>query len=508
MGVAASMVVWAQLSGVWTALTDVRQSDGLKLKYGVFGNAPTDCLAGVGDCQFALRNDAGNSGGVQGYYSPLHASKRAGWQHGIPLKVVFSYAGTDYTKFRGKVSRIAPEPGQYKSQRAFVLAHDGMLDLLETNCSEVALQVNKTESELVAAALDSLPVASQPVARSLDTGVDIFPYAFDDLGGGVKAATLLKDVLTSAFAFGAIKGDGTLILRSRHTRATGASAFTFNNTMVGLETPSDLNGVFNLVTVKIRPKTPDAAATTVLYSMTGTPLSVSPGQTTEIFVEYRDPYNTKTLVGGLDVQAAVGATDYAGNSQVDGLGSNLTASLSVVYTPWASSAKMAVTNNHPTQTVFLVNGSGAAFLQIRGKGVYDRGPQTYQKYSVEDYGTRELPIELRYQADGVVAQSWADFVHAQVRSPSGTLNWMEFIANESANFMTQALAREPGDIVTVTETVTGVSMDAVIHSVELRVTEGPWIVCRWGLAPAAPFRSWVLGEAGRSELGDTTVLGF
>jgi hypothetical protein len=511
MGVAATMVVEAQFSvGVWTDITtDTNAAGGLTIRYGVPGSGPLDCVAGTGECSFELKNDRSNSAATQGYYSPLHASKRTGWTFGIPLRVRFTY-GTTRTKFRGKVGAIDPDAGQYARQRVRVIGYDGMRDLAEADVRSVSIQVNQSESVLVSSVLDSLDTGAQPVARDIDTGVDSYPYAFHDVGPGEKALSLIKKVAINAFAFVAMKGDGTFILRSRSSRATGASAYSFVNTMHGLTAPSSLDQVFNVVRATIHPKTVDAAATTVIYSTTGTPPAINPGETITIWADYRDPSNTATLIGARDVvNPLVSGTDYSGNSQVDGLGSNLSASLSVTVVPFASTAKLTVTNNHASATIYLVNGSGVAFLQIRGKGIYDRGPQTFETASAATYGTRNLPIELDYLSDPTLAQSYATYVQAQYKDLSNRVGSIQFIANDSAAFMDQALDREPGDVIAVTEAVTGLTLiEAVIQSVELTVTEGPWIVCRWLLAPAAPFKSWVLGVAGRSELEQTTRLGF
>jgi hypothetical protein len=84
-----------------------------------------------------------------------------------------------------------------------------------------------------------------------------------------------------------------------------------------------------------------------------------------------------------------------------------------------------------------------------------------------------------------------------------------FLANDSTDFMTQALTREPGDILTLTETVTGLSSQkVVVHRVELVVRHRVFIECRFGLAPASPFNFWQWGITGASEWGQTTVFGF
>ena len=90
-----------------------------------------------------------------------------------------------------------------------------------------------------------------------------------------------------------------------------------------------------------------------------------------------------------------------------------------------------------------------------------------------------------------------------------SLESITFTGNSSDDLLLQALAREPGDIISVTESSVGAAqIDMVIQSVSLEVGKGPWVTCTYGLAPATTFAMWLLGDATRSKLGDTTVLGF
>jgi hypothetical protein len=508
-----SVAVEANLSGAWTDLflcDDIAQAAPLRISYGISGDGPLDCVAGTGECAFDLLNSANQKGRPLGYYSPVHRNARAGWGFGVPIRVKFRYGGVTKTKFYGKVWDIDPDPGLYGPRRVHVTAYDGMRDLAEADVREVAIQINKTEADLATAILDAAPTEAQPLARSIDTGVDTFPYAFHEVGSGENALALLKRVAVNSFALIAMKGDGTLMLQSRATRATGASVFTFDDSQFqGLRAPHAADQVYTVVRVTIHPKTIDAAATTVLWAATGTAPSIAAGTTIEIWADYRDPANTTTLIGGTAVvNPLVSGTDYAANSAADGSGSDLSASLAFTVEPFASTAKIAITNNHPTATAYLVNGAGATLLQLRGKGIYDRGPQTFEASSASTI-SRQLAIDLDYQSDGQIAQGYATYIQAQYADLSNRIEELVFLANSSPDLMLQALTREPGDIVTISESVTGLSsVEAVIQSVELTLSAGGVLRCRWGLAPAAPFKSWILGVSGRTELGETTILGF
>ena len=504
-----------QLSvGVWTDISDdALQNVSTSAKRGVDGNGPMDCVAGTGQCQYTLRNDGDRPGKAMGRYSPVNAACLAGWTFGIPFKLVAVYLGVEYTRFTGKLRVIYPDSGVNEKLQVLVTAYDVMRDLAETDIREIGIQLNQTEAEIVTNVLAALPTASQPIATDIDFGVDTYPYALDDIGVSVKALSVIADAARSAFSFVAVKGDGTLIMRSRHTRALAASLYTFADDAEALDVPADLEGVYNLVRVTIHPKTIDAAATTVLYALTGAVPVVQVGTPLTIWGDYNDPTNAQKLIGGTAVVTALVAYptasyDYAGNSAIDGTGSDQTANLSIVATAFASTVKLVVTNNGAVPIYLVAPSTTVPMLRVRGKGVYDRGPQTFEAMTVQDYGTRSLEIDMPYQDDPDIGQSAATFVENQYDSLTRQARSLVFKANKSHDKMLCALQVEPGDRITVSETVTGlVLVEANVQSVADDIIENVW-TCTLGLAPADTFAFWQLGIAGASELGETTVLGF
>jgi hypothetical protein len=506
-----TLTVEALLNSAWVNLTaDVHVAMGLHIAYGIEGNGPTDCVAGPGECTFSLNNSASTTR-LLGTYSPFHANCRAGWTFGVPIRVTLTDPadGTAYIKHRGKVRVIDPTAGLKGERLVHVVSYDAMYDLMETDARSLGIATGQTEFDLIAAVLDSLPSDAQPVARNLDTGLDVFAYAFHDIGGGVKALGLIKDIAVDAYAFVVMRGDGTFLARNRHTRGEGTTTGAFTDaTLQGFTAPSSLEQATNLVRVTITPPTIDPSPTSVLYADQAV-RSIGAGQTSEFWVTYSDPETaTATLIGGLDVVTPLVGTDYAGNTQADGLGSDASTDLVVTMTDFGSSALMSVANIGAA-TVHLVNGLGAPFLQMRGRGVYLKGSQTYEASSMQAYGVRPTTIDLRYQDDPQVAQSYADFVEAQRHSLMDQPQTVAFTVQGVSAQMTHALAREPGDVITVTETMTGYSdVNAVIHGIDLTILPKGTVAWRARLAPVAPFEAWRLGVTGHTELGQTTVLGF
>ena len=416
-----------------------------------------------------------------------------------------------YMRHYGKLRAANPVPGRYESMnKVRVVSYDGVRDLAEAKLRSIAVQVNKTESELLTAVCDALPANAQPVARDFATGVETMPYSFDELGTGAQALAVIRDIAVSAYGVVFMQGDGTLVLQSRKTRATGASAFTFNETMHGLTTNASVDELVNNVRTTISPRLVDSAATTVVYATTGTAVSVGAGKTLTMQVAYRDPDDTKTLIGATAVVTTLVAnTDYGGRPNENGSGSDVSSDLAIVCTAYASTAQLAITNNG-SATVYLVTSGGVPLLQIRGKGIYQRSPQQFEALSTQPYGDKALTIDLRYMGSASNAQDYADTVEENYNDRgTAMLDSIEFLAADSDDLLLQALAREPGDMISITETQIGAStLLMVIQSVALEVGAGPWITCRFGLAPASTWQMWLLGTTGRTELGESTILGW
>lgn len=507
MGVSATLKVQTQLApSVWTDLRlDTDSRTMLRFGYGIVGNGPLARVASTGELQYVLRNDAGNTGGTQGWFSPSHPSKRSGWGFGNPTRVLFSSGAiVDRAKFTGKIRVIDPDAGTNRSKLVRVVAYDGIRDLAEADAREVAIQEGKNEEELVSAVHDSLDASAQPLARDFDAGVDVNPYAFDDLAGSEKALSVINDVVVSSLGMYFVKGDGTHCYRNRRNLAIATPVFSFDNDMHGLSVPSSLDRVYRRVRAKCHPKAVTATATDELYSLpAGTTIRVPAFGSHEFFVTYTDPNDRQTAIGGTAVVTVlVAGTHYSANSAADGSGANLTSAISPTLAPFGSTAKWTLVNTGGTDAHIRV-------LKIVGKAVRDPGPQTFQSFDSGSAADRPLDIDLRYQDDPFVTQSTAHYIRLVYGSLSNQIEEISFIANVSEAFMEQALLREPGDFIRISEAVTGLaSVVAVIQSVQFEVKAPCWIVCRWGLAPASTLANWQWGIDDSSNWGESTVYGL
>lgn len=499
----ATIKVEVFIAAVWVDISaDLVAEAGLDIKYGIDGNGPADVIASVGYAKFTLRNDAG-SGHPQGYYSPRNVNRRSGWTTSLPCRITLTYAAVAYVKHRGTITDINPAPGRYATQRVVVVSSDAMYNLMEADASKIALQVSKTEAELQTAVFAAIPSTSQPTAVSLDTGLDVFPIAFDTLSSD-KAMGLLKDAVQSSFGLAFIKGDGTYRYFSRHARSVAVSALTLNDTMHELNVPSSVDRLFNHFRMTIHPKTVTATPTELLYALpSGDATVVVPGMSSiDVTVSYTDPNNRQQSVGGLSVVTAlVAGTHYAANTLADGTGTTMTASITAVLTDYGSKANFNLTNSDANSVYMTV-------LNVFGKVVRDPGPQVIEYTIVQPYGERVQDIDLKFQDDSIITTDAVRYLANIYSTLSDLIDSVGFIANNDTNNMVGALSFEPGTAITVTETVSGVSMKAIIMSIRLTFDKHGFLTCRWGLATASQITFWQWGLVGASEWGQTTIYGF
>jgi hypothetical protein len=507
----ATLRVEGQFSvGVWTTMSDVVMADGLRWRRGMTGGGPLDRIATTGTFEFTLRNDAANSGSLEGYYSPGHTNVRSGWDIGTPVRVVANYSSSDYSLWQGRVRTIRPSPGVHLGRRVSVTAHDCMGDLADSIVREISPQFNKTEVELLQALINALPADAQPTSLDADVSLDSYPYAFDNAGDGVSALALASDVVFSAAGYLFSTGAGALKYANRLHWEYNAIRSTFYLTEAhiaedGLDAPTSRDRVYNVIRATAHPRVVDDTSDTVLWSADSI-LSVAPSQTITVWGAYRDPDTTNQLIGASDVQPApIANTDYMANASPTGLSTDLTADVDVAVTGFASTAKVVITNNAAV-TAYLVNTSGEPFLTIKGRGVYDIGPITAESSTAAVYSDRTLRFDLPYQDDGNIAQGVADFIGNLYGSTERWAQSVTFYPQLSTDNMIFATSGEIGTRAHITDSITAfVEQKHMVIGIEFEVLPSRLMVCRWTLAPTIAQDFFILDT---STLDGADTLGY
>lgn len=488
----------------WTSVqADVRANPSPAWSYGVMGNGPLDRIGGTGTLTFGLDNSTQNSGGKLGYYSPGHANCRSGFEMGIRCRLILTYGGTDYYKFIGTLVDIDPVPGQYRERVTLCQVVDWM-DETTFKMPNVATQVSQRADQVIAtilAAMTRPPVATSYAAAQLE-----MPYSLDTTKDeSTPVMSELNKLVLTDMGYLYLKGNtsagGVLTFEDRRARENPpASAATLNDTMVTMKPRRPRDLIYNTVKVIVHPRIVDPDASSVLYTLdTSNPPAIAAGETITIIGQYRDPDQRAQRVGGVNLAAPVATTDYTfGTGPGDG---SLTANLSVTATSGGNSAIIQLQNTGAV-TGYVTK------LQIRGRGLYDYAPITYtttDATSKATYGERVLTLDLPYESRTHVAKSLGDLYLSLYKDPHYFVDGVEFIGNRSATLMGYALSIEPGAVVTLTETVTGINTAYFVNGVSYRLEPGGILHTAWVLAPVLDTGSyWILGT---STLGVSTILG-
>ena len=515
INLALRVVVRAELLGVgWTNVTtDV--IGPISAEYGISGGGPLDRVASIGTMGWRMRNSARATGGL-GYYTPGHANARLGWDIGIAVSLEVSYNGTTYYKFRGTLISVEPDTGLYRRRSVTCLAQDWIADAANCLLRDMAVQNNKRSDQLVTTIVQTAH-HRQPVATDFNVGQSTFAISLDNVRDesttGLRA---LADVTMAEGGYLYVKGDttqgGTLKFEDRHARPKAASVATFNNTMQDLEAIRSRDHIITRANVMVHPRKLDAVATTVLWELTPseTVPALVPGETVAFTGLYRADSGRFARVGGDQIVTPVATTDYLGNAASDGSGSDLTASLSLVFASSGNSATFAFTNNHASSTIYLTK------VQVRGRGIEDRFTVTV--FAKDDdasnkFGERDISYDMIFEDRLEIAKGFADWIidlHGGVRTVV-SLTMLVGPTTESAT-LTSVLAREPGDKITVTESMAGItSVPYFINGMRLEVRPGaggPHILTSLVLAPASQQQFWILEDAVAGLLETSTVLGF
>ena len=512
-----------RVDGTLTDVTADTRAAGqpIELQYGIQGSSPHARIAQTGIMSWALDNSVKNSHGAQGAYTPGHANQLAGWDLGNEVHLKITYSGTTYWKFSGRLYDITPDAGQYGRQAVLCRAVDWMDEASRAKVRGVAIQTDKRADELIDS-LVTTSVTNQPNATDLNTGQSTFAKSFDNLQDAeTSVLTALQDCVISELGYLYVKGDttqgGTLKFEDRHARPkAGLAAATFNNTMGQLQVIRNRDGIINRVYVVVHPRTTDGSVS-VLYELTTTneAPSVPVASTITINCPFKEASINAYRVAAENLVTPVSGTDWIANTAADGSGTNITSDVAVtILSSAANSAELQIVNNHPTATAYLTT------LQVRGTAVRD---VTETVLSASDtpsqlkYGETDSRIDMKYESTaGEFGNQIAKWILNIYKEPDYSIQDFKISSNKSDYLMTHSLAREPGDKITLTETMTGISATGTgsaeigyfINGVNMTIRPPATIETRWTLAPGKGQAAWFLDTVGASELGVTTMVGF
>ncbi len=521
--ITATVVMQVELAGAgggWTDVTADTRIDvqPLEITYGIGGSGPLDRVAQTGTMTWAMNNSSSNSGGQAGYYTPGHTNARAGWDIGIGVRAKFTYGGTDYYKGVGTLISVFPDAGQYQRRAVICTAVDWIDEAARTRIRGIGIQSNKRSDEIITTVVTN-SVTRQPAATSYSTGQSTFVIALDNMNDTqTPVLSALADVTLSELGYLYVKGGttgGVLRFEDRHARPKfGAAVGSFDETMVDLSVSRSRADIINRVYVVVHPRT-TAGSASVLYELTTTDSvpEVAAGVTIQITALFREASIKSYRVAGSSIVTPVAGTDWIANTASDGSGSVITGDVAVTLATTAANAVTFQIVNNGAVTAYLTT------LQVRGTEIADVSETVMaasDSSSATSYGEIDSRIDMKYESNaGEFASNIAEWILNSYKDPRYVIKKMSIVGNASTYLMTQALAREPGDKITLAESMTGLvetvgagEVGYFINGCQFRVEAGGIIKVSWVLSPAEQQNFWILNQVGASEMGLTTTLGF
>ncbi len=408
-------------------------------------------------------------------YSPENASSPiyAALHPGHLVNIRATYASTTYDLHTGYLQDIPQHPvQQWGSVSAPSL---GSLSRIKGVVVSTTLYAGITTDVAIGYVLDAAGWPAGATYRTLDTGRTTLAYWWC---AEVDAWAMLLQLLATEGPGATLYEDGTgrIVFESRHyrliTSRSTTSQATFGNASTEpkhappLDYNPQLQNIINSASATVNQRTPGALA--VVWSYSGT-LTLGASQVLALGVSSTDPFSAAVCVAGTDYTVAAGGVSSATLSRTSGAVATLTLT--------AGAGGATVTN-----------------LQVRAI------PYAKTETSVTatvDTTTSRARYGVRSYSDAIwpeiAANDAQDLVNAIVtfyQAPRATLGVT--VNNGHASRLTQQLAREISDRVTVVETQTGLNTDVFIERITHRI--------RWG------GRDWLTVFGCEKALGAATLL--
>ncbi len=278
---------------------------------------------------------------------------------------------------------------------------------------QAATYENMRSDEIIASILAALGFGSSQY--SLDQGINTIGFAWFDKDK--SAGRRIRELCEAEEAHFYQDENAILRFENRNHYANFPHQ-TVQRTIDAADVLSDDDDastkIINRAIVIAKPRKVDAAAS-VLWTNAAV-FSIAPGVTTTIWPAFYDAESGNQKLPVKEITTPAATTDYVGNTQADGLGSDRTASLALVVTNFVESAKLEITNNHPTDTVYVTT------LQLRGKAA--RVSQAIQAVtedagSINKFEAQEYTVTNDLIQSQTVAAQIANNLVARYKDPMG-----------------------------------------------------------------------------------------
>lgn len=472
---------------------------------------PLDRVADGGTIKFVLNNSQSNSAGLVGYYSPDHSNKRTHYGLGTLVRVGIEKDAVVEWLAQGRIISIDPEPGLLGNKRVDVTAGDWLELASRTPMPRIPVQESVADDQVLQIIVDALG-PDAPADTDLEAGAYTYAYALTDVDDEVTPVmTVLQRLaqcgLGRIFITGGSTGGEILKYVDLYSLlAIGEPVASFVNQFTNAEASRRAYKRIKRVTATSYPlnKVDDVT----IYSLPAE-ISISPGETIELTGFYRDPAASSSLsIPAINVVEPVEDTGFKFSS-TSGSGNNMNADLEIVsFAVGARSFKARLKNTAGTTGYlwqFDVNGD--ALLP------YDSLPVTSVDNTIPEKDAVSLNYDLPYHNNFYTTKEISSALLDWYSIEATSMPYIEFVPSASEDDFQKLLACKPGELISVTETVTGISYLMIVLGREINIWNGgAYITERLYITPAQQVESglfFTLDVEGLDELdGPNTILAF
>ena len=265
------------------------------------------------------------------------------------------------------------------------------------------------------------------------------------------------------------------VVTSITVTAGGSGYTTVPLVAAHLEDPG--KDIANIIRVPVRTFAVGTAA--VLWTLLHT-VALEPGDTHTFLAQYPAPGSTVGDVGVDAWTTMVATTDYTANSQANGMGTDLTSSLTVTTiaaTDTAISRRITVKNTGTTTLIIT-------HLQTRGTPLSEAEPTVVEvrdQFSIDDYGEQTYLAPAQYISTVADAESYGGFLLSLVKEPQTRAR----VTFEASSFQAEAQAIDLSNRVRLM--LNGREEEHFVEAISHEILRGERHLVGLLLSPAIPY---------------------
>jgi hypothetical protein len=436
-----------------------------------------------------------------------------------PGRLLVVYDETNARRlWTGRVRSITPTMGQYLGPYRSVVEGSGPKWLLEAAEIDIDLLENVTSDEVIAEVLSKVEnppsfarawrlgetgfselgettyLADTELPSSLETGLSTWAYVGDNFDRFTTAYGAIANAVNAERGRFFFDRDGTATFWNRAKFQVNLTVVaTITDTMASLDYGFG-DDILNDARVIASPRALSATNGETLWTL-DEPLTLRPGEAREMRARYVSGEGQQ--IAGRNVQ-----TPSTGASTLTF--SKGTATLSS-FVAESRSASFTLTNDSASKECIV------SAITILGQKITSWNAQELRhqdQVSISEFGRYGVTVNEPLIADPGYALNVAQYLVMQRAQPRGAVRSFVLQARDATN-LNLLLTLDVGDRIALAETQTGHSGEYFIVGARYEWREsGTRFSAAYTVEPAASYVAWVLGEAGRSELGETTYLGL